>query len=130
MNGPELDQQEHISGQRGDHETLQTGSSNTLRKREAIQQVLRKALVTIMNAAVTIFSMGVGVGIILGDSFNTIRTTVNESSSESASTVTGNHFGERLDDSIGNILEDSAGAGGSISHRSIVGVSQSFLPPQ
>ena len=38
-------------------------------KRKRVQKVITTTVSTIMNAAVTIFGVGVGVGLILGDSF-------------------------------------------------------------
>lgn len=46
----------------------QQQESQKISKRKKIQKVIEITVLTIMNAAVTIFGVGVGVGLILGDS--------------------------------------------------------------
>mmetsp|Transcript_15125 Transcript_15125/g.22142 ORF Transcript_15125/g.22142 Transcript_15125/m.22142 type:complete len:143 (+) Transcript_15125:183-611(+) len=58
----------------------QTNQEADRRKRVILKKIISKTAKAIMNAAVTIFSVGVGVGLILGDySFQSDATNVDDS---------------------------------------------------
>lgn len=63
-------------------------SHRRISKRKTVQNALSKTFVTIMNAAVTIFGVGVGVGLILGDSFRE-RSRNRERGGNNGSNVSG-----------------------------------------
>jgi hypothetical protein len=104
-------------------------NTTNIQQRATLQHVINKTLKTIMNAAVTIFSMGLGVGLILGDSFNrtnnNTRTTGDSLNDDINIGRMDGSSGARMDGSIGD-LDNAAG----LTHRSIVGVSRPLLPPQ
>lgn len=137
MNGPELGEQIILDDQQfqrqqhpSQHDEQNSSHTITLPARSsfcaqqivAIQKLIKNFLKTIMNAAVTIFSMGVGVGLILGDSFQ----GVSRNSDVSSDSVT-NEDGRSEFVHRGTNNESSTG---DVSPRSIVGVSRSLLPPQ
>ena len=103
-------------------------NNNIRRSQATFHHIVHKTFLTFMNAAVTIFSMGLGVGIILGDSINS-RTNVNSSSGSRESEIgerDGTHNQDRGNGST--VIEETDGSG--IAHRSLVGVSRTLLPPQ
>lgn len=57
-----------------------SGATQASLKTLSIQEILQKTFKTIMNTVVTIFSMGVGVGMILGDSLHQRSSHTTESS--------------------------------------------------
>lgn len=72
-----------------------------LSKRKRIQKVIEITVLTIMNAAVTIFGVGVGVGLILGDSIRGREqigsVTVTTTTSNTHHTTYDNERGEEDD---------------------------------
>ncbi len=86
------------------HSSAARSSSRVL----PIQKILHKTFKTIMNTVVTIFSMGVGVGMILGDSLH---------QRNSASTEDGNDN----DASISNLSGDANASAGDSQQQNING---------
>ncbi len=64
-----------------------TGATHPSSRILSIQKILQKTFKTIMNTVVTIFSMGVGVGMILGDSLHQRSSSTAESSNGNVASI-------------------------------------------
>lgn len=102
-------------------------------KRKQIQKVFETTVTTIMNAAVTIFGVGVGVGLILGDSFrgrermgNVTVTTTTTTSTTRVRDISNNYGGLESDGGDAGIENGI----GSESGSSRIFNNESLLPPQ
>lgn len=89
-------------------------------KRKRIQKAVQTTFATIMNAAVTIFGVGVGVGLILGDSFRG-RERVGGVTSVTVTTSTSTRVVEG-GPTIESVIQREGGFANGQSH--------STLPPQ
>jgi hypothetical protein len=78
--------------------------SKRKRIQKAIETTFSTTFSTIMNAAVTIFGVGVGVGLILGDSFRGTETvgsvTVTTTTTSAAARRAGGAYTERNEESV------------------------------
>jgi len=92
------------------------------RTKFTFQRIIHQTIMTIMNAAVTIFSVGVGVGLILGDSFPS-RNMEEDSNGSGIGIGGGNEVGLRRDSVAGSVYvgdgADGAGVGMGVSHNSL-----------
>ncbi len=100
---------------------------NNTSKPKRIQQAIYTTVLTLMNAAVTIFGIGVGVGMILGDSFRERRYYSVHHTSIGGGTSTQNHHTSLhpQDDNLQMTNERVVGESGH-SHSDYGGL----LPPQ
>lgn len=120
--------------QQQEQQSTNTNTSTIQRKskRKRIQKVIQTTFLTIMNAAVTIFGVGVGVGLILGDSFRG-RERVGGVTSVTVTASTSTRVGEGVGVSgptIEGVIQRDGGGGGAQIFSTATRNSSNMLPAQ